>query len=317
MTDRVPERPRTPGATLRATVITPPTVRRGTPDDTRACLEVFAAAITDLAARQNIPWDPSPDELWDGLGELYAHLAEHAAEWWVAEGPDGLVGYARSVERGGLFELSEFFVRPDSQSAGLGAALLGRAFPDDRGEVRAIIATTDMRAQARYYRAGTVARFPMAGLEGTPGAAGPPPPPDLEIRPASEEDLATLVRIEREVLEFDRGDEFAWLLAKREGYLYLRDGIAVGFGFIARRGAGPIAALHADDQVPILLHLEARAVALGRETLTLDVPMPNEVAMRHLLARGFRLDPFLTLLMASRPFGQFDRYIGYSPPFIL
>ena len=45
--------------------------------------------------------------------------------------------------------------------------------------------------------------------------------------------------------------------------------------------------------------------------------MINEVAMRHLLGRGFRMDGFYTFLMSSRPFGSFDRYICMSPPFVL
>jgi hypothetical protein len=47
------------------------------------------------------------------------------------------------------------------------------------------------------------------------------------------------------------------------------------------------------------------------------VPSVNAVAVRHLLGRGFRLDPFVTNLMSSRPFGQFDRFIGFSPPLFL
>ncbi|HEY8169672.1 MAG TPA: hypothetical protein VIH24_01080 [Candidatus Limnocylindria bacterium] len=43
----------------------------------------------------------------------------------------------------------------------------------------------------------------------------------------------------------------------------------------------------------------------------------NEVAMRHLLGRGLRMDTFLTLFMSSRAFGRFDRFIGFSPPFFL
>ncbi len=70
---------------------------------------------------------------------LYALLAEIAAEWWVAEDDAGrLIGYARSIERGagyGLFELSEFFVRPGHQSAGVGRALLERAFPLGQGHL--------------------------------------------------------------------------------------------------------------------------------------------------------------------------------------
>jgi hypothetical protein len=45
--------------------------------------------------------------------------------------------------------------------------------------------------------------------------------------------------------------------------------------------------------------------------------MINEIAMRHLLDRRYRMDPFITLLLSSRPFGQFDRFIGFSPPFVL
>lgn len=213
---------------------------------------------------------------------------------WVAEAADGtIVGYARSMERGGLFELTEFFVHPDRQAAGVGTALLERAFPGDRGDVWALIATTDLRAQARYYRAGTVARFPIASVEGAPAAADIGP--GLEPTRATGADLAVLQRIERSVLEFDRGDEFGWLLERREGWIYRREGEPIGFGFIGTEGNGPVAALQPEDQVPILLHLESRAADLGVPTWSLEVPMINDVTMRHLLDRGFRIDPFLTL----------------------
>ena len=47
------------------------------------------------------------------------------------------------------------------------------------------------------------------------------------------------------------------------------------------------------------------------------MPAPNVIAIRHLLGRRFHLDPFVTYLMANRPFGQFDRYLGFTPPFVL
>jgi GNAT superfamily N-acetyltransferase len=37
-----------------------------------------------------------------------------------------VVGYARSLERGGLVELTEFFVHPGLQAKGVGRALLAR-----------------------------------------------------------------------------------------------------------------------------------------------------------------------------------------------
>ena len=47
------------------------------------------------------------------------------------------------------------------------------------------------------------------------------------------------------------------------------------------------------------------------------MPAPNVVAIRHLLGRRFQLDPFVTYLMATRPFGRFDRFLGFTPPFVL
>jgi GNAT superfamily N-acetyltransferase len=292
------------------------TLRRGTPADTPAIFEVFLASVRDLARRLATPWESTDAEIRERLEPLMEHIGAHAAEWWLAESPDGaIVGYARSVERGGLLELTEFFVHPDRQSAGVGTALLERAFPADRGEVRAIIATTDLRAQARYYRAGTVARFPIVSMEGPP--APTTDDPSIEAVRAGAADIEMLRDLERRVLEFERGDEFGWLLGRREGWIYRRDGRPIGFAFVGTEGSGPIASLEAEDQAPILRHVETRAAEIGVPLLSLEVPMINGVAMRHLLDRGFRIDPFLTLLMSNRPFGQFDRYVGFSPPFIL
>lgn len=297
-------------------------LRPGTADDSRAVFDVFLPAATDLASRVGSPWDPDPDELWPRLEPIYRLMAEHAAEWWVAEDAASgqMIGYARSIERGGLFELSEFFVLPTRQAAGLGAELLARAFPLGRGEVRAIIATTDVRAQARYYRAGTAARFPIASMTGVPGTASGGGPLDggLQATRATESDKPALIRLERSVLEYDRGNEFDWLLDQREGYLYRSGGEVVGSAFLGERGAvGPVAATDPSHFPGMLDHLERRAAELEAREMSLDVPMPNEAAMRHLLDRRFRMDTFLTFLMSSRPFGQFDRYIGFSPPFVL
>lgn len=293
-------------------------LRHGTPDDSRPAFSVFLAAVRDLTRRQSVPWDPDPDQLWNDLAPVLDFLGHHAAEWWVAESEEdgAIIGYARSIERGGLLELTEFFVHPDRQSAGLGADLLAHAFPDGRGEVRAIIATTDVRAQSRYYRAGTAARFPIVAMEGPPHAA-PPDPTVQAVQAGVDDDLGPLVAIERAVIEFDRGEEFRWLLGRREGYLYRRDGRPIGSAFVSRTGCGPIAALEPADMAPILAHVESRVAELGAEQLSLEVPMINDVAMRHLLSRGMKMDTFLTLFMSSRPFGRFDRFIGFAPPFFL
>lgn len=297
--------------------------RPATPDDSRSCFVLFWGSLQDLAVRLGTTWDGTADEAWPRFESLYALLADAAAEWWVAEDPPSgdIIGYARSVHRGGLFELTEFFVQPERQALGVGRGLLERAFPVGRGEVRAIIATTDVRATARYLRADTNVQFPIFGFTGVPLADAAP----LSLVPTRIEGdaapamMARASEIERAVLGYERGaHEAAWLLEHRQAYLYTdAAGEPVAYAFVGETSAGPIGALEPSHLPDVLLHVEGAVASAGHERFAVEVPAPNVVAMGHLLGRGYRIDPFLTLLMANRPFGRFDRFIGFSPPFIL
>jgi GNAT superfamily N-acetyltransferase len=293
--------------------------RRATPDDVVPCHELMWLSVTDLGRRQGTPLEGSATDWWPSSEPLHRQLAQIAAEWWVAEEADSgrLVGFARSIERDGLLELTEFFVRPDQQSRGVGKALLERAFPAGRGTVRSIVATSDVRAQARYYAAGTVARFPLFTLAGVPGAME-------HIRPVmaepidGEHEIEAQRAIERTVLGHRRSDdEIRWLLDRRQGHLYRRADRVIGFSFLGRDGAGPMAALEPSDLPAILLHVEALARTMGLERLELQVPAPNAIAIRHLMGRGYRFDSWINFLMSDRPFGQFDRFIPFGPPLFL
>jgi GNAT superfamily N-acetyltransferase len=294
-------------------------LRRGSLEDTAACHSIMWHAITDFAQRRGMPMTGTAEDWWAGSEKEFTYLARTAAEWWIAEdsATHQVIGYARSIERGGLFELTEFFVHPGQQAKGFGRALLARAFPNGRGEVRSIIATTDVPALGRYYAADTVARFPMLTLTGPPAAAAVS---GVNIRPvdgAHAPHLAEIAAIERAAVGFPRGEEeLRWILEQRDGYVYRRGERAIAFAFVGASGAGPIAALETADVVPALLHVESRSHALGVSQLSFQVPGVNGVAMRHLLARGFRIDSWVNLLMSNRPFGQFDRFIAFSPVFL-
>lgn len=292
--------------------------RRAAPSDTRACHDLLWASATDLGRRHGTELEGSSDDWWADIEAVHAYLAEHAAEWWVAETDGAPIGYARSIERGGLFELTELFVRPGRQSKGVGRGLIERAFPIGRGDVRSIIATTDVRASARYYAADTVARFPYYTLTGSPRADAAVD--DLVAEPIGTDRaaLAAISEVERAVTEFARsGEELGWLAGYRPGHLFTRNGEPVGYAFVARNGAGPIAALEPADLPSILGHVESLAARAGSERLELEVPGVNGTAIRHLLGRGFHIDPWINLFMSNRPFGHFDRYIGFNPPIFL
>jgi GNAT superfamily N-acetyltransferase len=247
---------------------------------------------------------------------VYEHLTETAEQFWVAERSGKMVGVARSTLRDGLRQLTELFVLPEAQAAGVGRELLRRAFPLAGAANRCILATPDLPAMAMYLKAGVSIRFPNYGFHGAPRTTAISTDLTFETITVSPEDLTRLARIDQTVLGHRRDVDHRWLLADRQGFLYLRNGEVAGYGYIGGM-SGPYALLDAADFPAVLAHAETLAAAEGRPSFSVVVPMVNETAVRYLLARGFRLDPFFSYLMSDRPLGQFDRYIETRPTFFL
>ena len=294
--------------------------RAGTAADTLTCFEIFEISVDDLGARTGGSANATAGEpdAFETRRPLFDHLAATSDQWWIAEDDSGrAIGYSRSIVRDGVRELTEFFVLPEAQSAGVGRGLLERAFPPDGVRHRAIVATIDPRAIARYLRTGLEARLPMIGLEGVPRDA--PLATDLEREAIDPEDppLEALGAIDRRTLDFRRDEDHRWLASQRPGILYLRGGDPVGYGYHATRPAwgGPYAALSASDIPVLLADGEAAAARAGHATVTFDVPMRDRQALDHLLARGFRVDPFVMLFFTDGPIDGLDRYVLTSPPF--
>lgn len=294
--------------------------RPGTLADTRAVYDLFEASLLDLSRRLGVMAVTGGDDpavlaqLWDERRPLFEHLARTAEHFWVAEADGQAVGYARTILRGGVRELTEFFVRPGQQSAGVGRALLERVYPaDGAARHRVIIATTDERAQARYLKLGVYPRFPIYYFSRTPEPVNVAA--DLQVEPvtASPETLALLRELDEAVLGHARDLDHVWLLTNRQGFVYRRGGRPAGYGYLGFR-SGPFALLEARDFPAVLAHAEAEAARGGRATFGVEVPMTNQAAVEHLLARGFRFDAFFALFMSDVPLGRFENYICTSPP---
>ena len=296
--------------------------RRGTLADMRPANNVAERAFDDLAQRNG--WNngaPPIDEA--GLEHelqaqhtLYEHLTRTAEEFWVAEGEGTMVGVARSTLRDGLRQLTELFVLPEAQGAGIGTELLRRAFPVEDVTNRCILATPDLAALAQYLKTGVSIRFPNYGFSRKPETTTVGTDLSIESVNDSAEVLIELGRIDREVLGFRRDVDHRWLLADRRGFLYRRDDRVVGYGYAGEK-SGPFALLDPGDYPAVLAHAESTVAAAGQSDFTVVVPMVNQIAVRYLLARGFQLDPFFSYLMSDKPFGRFDCYIETTPTFFL
>jgi GNAT superfamily N-acetyltransferase len=284
--------------------------------------EIFRQTIMDLGERVGVMTITGGDDpavlagLWESRRPLFEHLPRTAEQFWIADDDGRPIGYARSTLRDGLRELTEFFVVPGAQSRGVGRELLARAFPSEGARWRAIVATTDPRALARYLKAGVYPRFPVGEFVRQAELA-PMPPTDLAFEPvaASPETLAAVRETDLAVLGHARDADHAFLLAGRRCFLYRRGGRTVGYGYHGHR-AGPIALLDERDFPAVLTHAERAAAEQGAE-FGAETPLINRAAVDHLLARGCRLEPFLTLFLSDEPFGRFENYILTSPPFFM
>jgi GNAT superfamily N-acetyltransferase len=294
------------------------TYRPGTFADSHSVFTVFESALADLSQRLGVQADMTAGdpEAWARRQPLFEHLARTAAHFWIAEQDGDAIGYARSIQRDGVLELTEFFVRPAHQSAGVGRELLARAFPAGDARHRVIVATTDARALGRYLRAGVYPRFPIYYLGREPETVSVPT--DLEFTPIADaaKALPILAQFDRAVLGHSRDADHAWLMEIAQGYLCCRGGQPVGYGYVGRN-FGPFALLETTDYPAVLAYAENQAHARGAARVGFEVPLVNKAAVDYLIGRGYRLDGFFAYFMSDVPFGRFENYICTSPPFFI
>jgi len=299
----------------------PITYRPGAVQDSDLVFEIFFRAIMDLGQRTGaVPISGGNDpqvvrNLWARRKSMFEHLARTASAFWIAE-LDGIpIGYARAIRRGGMQELTEFFVIPGVQSSGVGRELFRRTFPEDGGLHRSIIATLDERALIRYLKAGMVGRFPVKYFEREPESDLVDTGLEIERLELIPEVVEAMNRIDRDLLGHERQEDHRWLLSDRDGFVYRRGGGIVGYGYVGEV-SGPFALLERKDTPAVLSHAESYACGKwGR--FGVEVPLVNRSAIQHLLARGFKMDSFTAIFMSEKDFGDFERYIFFGPLFMM
>jgi len=209
------------------------TYRRGSPADSRVLFGIFEAAIDDLSARMQASGNATAGDpaAWERRRPLYEHLAETCEQLWIAEDDGRPIGYARSILRDGVRELTELFVVPDLQSHGTGRELLERAFPADGARHRTLLATFDVRAVARYLRSGLDGRLPIFSVNRAPEPVAVAS--DLRAEPLVTDPvtLARLAEIDRELLGYRRDIDHRWFAQQRRGQVYRRGEDIVAYGY--------------------------------------------------------------------------------------
>jgi GNAT superfamily N-acetyltransferase len=124
-------------------------IRTATPDDLPAIHHVWYATETVGEANPPLLGEPHP---W------LRHVLR-TGTLLVAERDGEVIGFAGIIARGDLVFLTDLFVTPQTQSHGVGAALLNAILPHDE-QALATIGSSDPRALALYIRAGMAPEWP-------------------------------------------------------------------------------------------------------------------------------------------------------------
>ena len=274
-------------------------------------VEAGLAPLVDLS-------DPAAWEtMWQEVRRpLFEHVSSHAGTGWLAEQDGQVIGYARTIQRETVCQLTELFVLPDRQRNGVGAELLERTFIDVESPSKLILANSNPAAISRYLRSGV---YPVCTIfDLNRKAEAQPLQTDLEARAITPDGdlLASLNEVDRAILGYTRPEEHSWLMSQRSGFLYFRGKQPQGYAY-AGPWNGPMAALDPEDMPAVLAHAESIASAAG-ENFCLMVPVPNRSAMLHLVERRFKLDPEHTMyFMADFSPPGLDRYIFSMPGFFV
>jgi len=283
-------------------------VRRAVAGDLQAALHVWYA--TERSEDLSLP----PLAL---TTDALRHDVE-AGDMFVAERGGVVVGFATSFARDGVRFLSNLFVHPDEQSAGIGGRLLAAAMPHD-GVANCTMSSKDPRAIALYVRHGMPPRWPHVLLEADASSIGLPDRSDVAARAADPDD-PELCEWDREIAGRARPVDLDHLVSDLEAraFWFERHGRRIGYGFIQGRSPfalrqpdqvmiGPVGVRDPADAAPCVLEAVRRAAELLRP-LALGVPGPHP-ALPDLLRTAFRI-AYVELFMAGSDVVDPARYVA-------
>ena len=270
-------------------------LRPATEADFAGQLAVLDAAEGRLRARHAFAWKaPS----LDAFAATHRHLlATDPERSWVALDGSRIVAYTAAFTRGERWFLSDLFVAPTHQGAGVGSRLLERAWGDGPAQRMTLTDAIQPVSNALYARRGLVPATPVLELGGVPrGVAGG------RLEPA-ETDAASLAALDVAAYGFDRAVDHAFWAEGATRTLWSRGGEPVAYSYVSPRGRiGPLAGR---DGGAAGEALAAELARRGDREASLDVPGSSRELVEFALTAGLRITGPPGLLLVGR---------GLEPP---
>jgi GNAT superfamily N-acetyltransferase len=295
------------------------TVRPARQDDLHEATIIVADAINDLRARHGVPlvMAPRPPAF-----QTFC-LGIDPSGLWVAEEAERMIGFTFSWTQETFWFLTQLFIRPGSQSKGVGQALLDCTRPQATriGATNRTLITFayNRHATGLYMRNRMFPRQPLYLLEAPAGRIGAGLTAGrYVVRPRASDDTTWLDGIDRAVLGFSRTDHHRFLATSApETAMRIDDGTTpVGYCYINGAGhIGPLAIAPGADQGHALAAALRQAMATGASTISMIVPGAATSLMHVAISQGFRIAEPLVLL-SEHAFGDWTRYMPANPGYM-
>ena len=295
--------------------------RHAQPDDVSAVSKVLADAINTLSRRHGFgdeQINPVPPNPYFAFA-----LQEEPEGFWVAESAGEVVGFTHSWVRGPFWFLAHLFIAPDCQGKGVGRHLLDNALEYGSQTVianRSLITFAYNPASiSLYMRYGMYPREPLYAMRGASASlrAGrtPTEAPAYERAGAGRDTLEVLSRVDEQVLGFARERHHRYFLSATgvSCYLFRNRSAVDGYAYVWTNGrVGPLAVTSPSRFALVMNAALGLAAAENPDSVSITVPGSNEQAVAIALRSGMRI-LYPLLLMAAKPFGNWDSYMFFSP----
>jgi ribosomal protein S18 acetylase RimI-like enzyme len=244
---------------------------------------------------------------------------------WVAEESDEILGFAWSWVCSDLWFLAQLFVSPGHQGRGIGNELLKRTFEHalkSGATNRSLITFTfNTVSQGLYIQNGLYPRFPIYNFsvarELLTGRLQGPRFRHVPLEDTAS-DLLGLARIDAKVLGVSREKHHRYLIADKatSGFGFYDGDDCVGYAYVSTAGhVGPLAVGEPNAVATALRTALALAVESGSSEVSAFIPGASETALSTAAELGMRIT-FPMLLMSTRQFGDWARYLPRNPGFM-
>ncbi len=216
---------------------------------------------------------------------------------YVAEQAGTILAFAGAITRGSVTFLTDLFVRPQTQSVGLGKTLLQHVLPREQA-IHCTMSSKDPRAQALYIRYGMQPVFPHFNLQWQGRAHEESFPVDIEVVEGQAGD-PTLLEWDAQISGRARPRDHAFWIEQQQStpLWFRRRGVTVGYAYVRlgeesllspqRWVVGPLGVSAPEHAVQCVLAATAWAQRRA-ERVRIDVPGPHP-SLGPLLERGFHI----------------------------